>query len=363
MKKILFSFLLIAVLLLAVIPAAQAQASLRVAVIGDSLSHEYRCKPRGNETSFNWVEIVQRVRGVNFGTGLPCYSLVFAQSGATVQQQMNGQVTGAINAFNSNAADHVIVWLGSNDVLAGTSVSVLMTTYGAQLDRLLTVYTPENILVVGLPQNDCGSNNANINAFNSQLQALAANRGVSYGDISQFCVLLNSYQVNSSTYNYGGVNVDRWAWCHINCLRLPNDGHPGTIAQALFANAVMVDFLVVDPVSEAEVLALMGIGSSPTHTPTVTRTPTATNTPAPTATPTLHILDCGAGKHWIPVDAQRVECVPNSARQVKPRVYGFQVMGASVNFGIPRCEGKPCKKEYSDKINPCPSRFTCPFVP
>lgn len=364
---------IVASLLLVAMPA-QAQAAPKVAVIGDSLSHEYRCKPRGNATSFNWVEILERIGNVDFGTGSPCYSNVFANSGSTIQQQMNGQVTSAINAFNAGNADHVIILLGSNDILGGVSVSTLITTYSAQIDRLLTVYEPQNILASGLPQNDCGSNNANINSFNVQLQSLALSKGIVYGDISQFCILLNSYQVNPSTYNYGGQTVDRWAWCHINCLRLPNDGHPGTIAQAILANAVMASFVGASPVSEAEVLALMGIGSSSTSTstltPTVTRTPTVTNTPMPTFTPTPHILDCGTGKHWIPLDAQRVECVPNSAIVNKPKALSVHGVQSFAGFGFPRCDDRPCKPkpEYTDKTwvsKKCPKYggLACPFVP
>lgn len=68
----------------------------------------------------------------------------------------------------------------------------------------------------------------------------------------------------------------------------------------------------------------MGIGASPTHTPsntpsptatrTPTATPTATNTPTATFTPAPFVLDCGAGWHWVtmtPDDVQRVLCVPN----------------------------------------------------
>lgn len=289
--KRFFILLASVVLLLVSFMTVQAQTPLGVAVLGDSLSHEYRCKPRGNETSFNWVEILKDRRAVNFGSGSVCFAYVYANSGSTIQQQMNGQVTSAINAFNAGNTNRVISWLGANDLLGGVSVSTLITTYTTQLDRLLTVYKPQNILIVGVPQNDCNSNDANINNFNSQLATLATSRGVVYGDIGNFCELLGTYQVNSSTYNYGGQVVNRWNWCHINCLRIP-DGHPGTIAQALFANSVMIEFLGASPVSEAEVYALMGIGSSPTSTPsltatsTMTRTPTSTPTITATATPT-----------------------------------------------------------------------------
>lgn len=331
MKKILY--LLIVVILIwmtRLTPFVRAQASTGVAVIGDSLSHEYQCVGRGGATAFNWVEILKMLRGVNFGSGSPCYSYVYAHSGATVWNAMNGQVTSAINAFNSGDVSKVIVMLGPNDVQQGKTVSSTIATYTTQLDRLLTVFAPADILVVSVPQNDCTANqNATITELNTQLQALAQSRGVPFGSFAvDFCNLLATYQVSGSTYNYGGSIVQRWSWCPIYCLRLAynsiQDGHPTTIAQAIIANSIIAPFLGLAPVSEAEVYALMGIGSLPTSTPTLTptptntptQTPTATVTPTPTvtATPTPFILDCGIGWHWvtlIPFDPQRVECVPN----------------------------------------------------
>lgn len=308
--KIATFFLLIASLFL-----IAAQAPDGVAVIGDSLSHEYRCVPRGTSTAYNWVEILRAKRGVNFGTGANCPSYVYAQSGAIITQQMAGQVTSALNSYNAGNTSRVIVWLGGNDLNGGGNPTTLIGAYTVQLDRLLTLYEPQDILLIGVPQNDCSSNNANVNSFNTQLQSLAANRGVVYASPSEYCALLATYQINSSTYNYGGIHIDRWGYCAIYCLRLakPNgqpDGHPGTVAQALAANALVSDFLGVEPVTESEVLAMMGLGSSPTNTPA----PAASATATPSHTPTPHILDCGAGKHWVtlePFDPQRVGCVQN----------------------------------------------------
>ena len=288
---------LLVIALLFIIPFPVKAQSISIAVIGDSLSHEYRAVPRGNSTSYNWVEILGRIRGVNFGTLTNNnYAYDYAWSGNTVSGQMAGMVTKAL----SDSTNRVIILLGYNDIAGGANVTSTINTYSLQVDRLLTKYASGDILAVSIPQADCGDNNANINSFNSQLQALATNKGIHFA--GSLCPLLNAYAINANEYNYGGQIVNRWSWCHVNCLKLPNDGHPGTIAQAMIANTV-TSFLGVSNVTEAEVLALMGIGSVPTSTPT------RTATPAPTFTPTPIILSCPVGYHWIGIDARSVQCV------------------------------------------------------
>lgn len=292
-----------------------------VVVIGDSLSHEYRCVPRGNSTSYNWVEILSQKRAVNFGTlNGNCYEFDFAWSGNTITNNLATMVGWALEEFDAGNTSKVVILLGYNDIAGGANVTTLINTYSAQVDRLLTRYAPQNVLAAGIPWEDCGVQNATITNFNAQLATLAANKGIQFEPWTDYCTLLASYaggNANASTYNYGGQSVARYNWCHVNCLRLPNDGHPGTISQAVIANAMMANFLGVTPVSEAEVLAMMGIGSSPTntpsHTPTVTptrtptRTPTITNTPLPTATPTPFLFTC-----TFPQVAQAVQINPQT---------------------------------------------------
>ena len=317
MRKII-PILLVLILLSHNIAAAQSTSG--VAVIGDSLSHEYRCVPRGNSTSYNWVELLAQKRAVNFGAlSGNCYELDHAWSGNTITNNLSSMVTWSIDDYNAGKAGKVVSMLGYNDLAGGASVASLISIYSTQIDRLKTVYPAQSILIIDVPQDDCASANSNIINFNSQLASLAANKGVQFASWSAYCTLLNSYAVNSSTYNYGGQTVNRLSWCFINCLRLPNDGHPGNIAQAIMVNSMIAPFLGVVPLTEAEVLAMMGIGSSPTNTPTrtptitPTRTPTATatitRTPTITATPTPIILSCPVNYHWVAIDAQSVRCV------------------------------------------------------
>lgn len=312
MKKLL-AVLLILALSISVIHA-QAQASGGVAVIGDSLSHEYRCVPRGSSTAFNWVEILAQKRGVNFGAlSGNCYEFDHAWSGNTITYQMSQMVTWALEDFDLGA-DRVVILLGYNDVSQGTNIATLINTYGTQVDRLKTRYAAQNILAVAIPQEDCGSNNANVTNFNNQLASLAVSKGIQFSPWTDYCLLLGTYS-SGTNYNFGGQTIQRYTWCNTTCLRIP-DGHPGTISQSVIANALIADFLGVTPVTEAEVLAMMGIGSAPTatpsRTPTVTRTPTITNTPLPTATPTPIILTCPLGMHWeslVPPEPRSVKCV------------------------------------------------------
>ncbi len=319
MKKKITIAVLILALLLPVHVAAQTPVG--VAVIGDSISHEYRCVQRGNSTTFNWVEIAERLRGVNFGfkTG-NCYEYDHAWSGNTITYNMASMV--GYTLADPSEVEKVVIWLGYNDIAGGASVSSLIATYTAQLDRLLTRFEPQNILLVAVPQADCGDNNASITNFNSQLQALATSKGTAFAPYSNYCNLLNSYASGQNAYNYGGQNVNRWSWCYVSCIRIP-DGHPGNIAQAIFLNSLLASFLEMEPVTEAEVLAMMGIGSAATNTPsktptaTLTRTPrataTITHTPTITSTPSpIFVMPCPNGYHiGEVVSSTTVRCDPD----------------------------------------------------
>lgn len=323
---------LLTILLLLAYTTVRAQAAPVVAVIGDSLSHEYRCINRGSATAFNWVESLARIRGVSFGAinASNCYAFDYAYQGYTVVGQMSGMVTSTINAFNAGNINRVIILLGSNDISNGTSPATIEATYSTQAQRLITAGIPAaDILIMSVPQQDCASSSwsANITDLNTRLSNIATTKGTAFAPYSAYCSLLNTYNggnPNTGTYNYGGVSISRWgAGCNTTCLKIP-DGHPGTVALAIMANAMVAPWLGIAPMTEAEVLALMGIGASPTHTPsntpsptatrTPTATPTATNTPTATFTPAPFVLDCGAGWHWVtmtPDDVQRVLCVPN----------------------------------------------------
>lgn len=300
MKKILKLCTAIFILLACTSSPALAQtAPTGVVVIGDSLSHEYRCVPRGNSTSFNWVEILAQKRNVNFGAlNGNCYAYDFAWSGNTITYQMANMVTWALEEYDAGNTSKVIILLGYLDISNGESVTTLINTYSAQVERLLTRYAASNILAAAVPWEDCGVQNSTITNFNAQLQTLVTNKGLAFAPWTNYCTLLASYaggNPNASTYNYGGQSVSRYNWrpgCYAPCLRLPNDGHPGTIGQAVIANALMASFLGVLPVTEAEVLAMMGIGSSATSTPTRTPTVTPTRTPTITATPTSFLFTC-----------------------------------------------------------------------
>lgn len=319
MQKIILVALLVAGLVFS--PALAQTEPTGVAVIGDSVSHEYRCVPRGNSTSFNWVEILARKRAVNFGAlNGNCYEYDFAWSGNTITYNMASMVTWALEEYDAGSTSKVIIMLGYNDISAGGNSFALYNTYGTQVDRLLTRYASENILVAGVPWGDCASQEAAVTNFNSQLSSLAASKGIVYAPWTDYCALLASYaggNASANSYNYGGQSVARYNWCHVNCLRLPNDGHPGTISQAVIANAMIADFLGVSPVTDAEVLSMMGIGSAstptrtPTRTPTVVVPPTITRTATATFTPTPIFFSCPVGMHWIAVDARTIECESN----------------------------------------------------
>src|SRR5947209_4962250 len=59
--------LLGALVLLAVSSPARAEVSVGIGVLGDSYSDEYQFYPPDRPTARNWVEILARARGLNFG--------------------------------------------------------------------------------------------------------------------------------------------------------------------------------------------------------------------------------------------------------------------------------------------------------
>jgi hypothetical protein len=281
-----------------------------VAVIGDSFSQEYRCVGRGNSTSYNWVETVRAKRGIDFGPGTTCFDYVRAQNGEKIMLHLATQMNMVINDYNNNRIGKVILFIGFNDFYntsPNPAVEELTTTYQTELDRLLaTGITPANVLVVEVPQENWSSNAAQINEFNANLQSMASARGVQFVSFTAYNNLLNSYSAGNGNYSFGGQTITS-PWCNTyTCIRLA-DGHPGTVMNGIVANALMVNFLGVSPLTEAEILSMAGVGavtSTPssavtvtrTRTPTrtltsvltttVTRTSTATRTPTRTFTPT-----------------------------------------------------------------------------
>ena len=96
-----------------------------VSIMGDSGSQEYRCNPnggtngiRGDATSFNWSEVLERVRGVDFGplTANNCQPYNHAWSGETVMVNMTSRTTEVLEDYSEGSISKVIIMMGHNDL-------------------------------------------------------------------------------------------------------------------------------------------------------------------------------------------------------------------------------------------------------
>ena len=111
------------------IPAYNGTPSTTVGigVMGDSMSDEYRADDaRGGiygPVTLNWVEVLVRDRGLNFGTwgtwGEPRrvgYEYNWARSGATCESLIqSGQHTGLAKQVAEGKVSIAMLWIGNND--------------------------------------------------------------------------------------------------------------------------------------------------------------------------------------------------------------------------------------------------------
>jgi hypothetical protein len=121
------------VLLLAVPGAARGEIPLGIGVLGDSYSDEYQFYPPDRAQARNWVEILAKARGLNFGTfshasqGEPRnqgFAYNWARSDAETADVISaGQHTGLAEQVGRGEVDVVIIFTGGNDFIHALSAS------------------------------------------------------------------------------------------------------------------------------------------------------------------------------------------------------------------------------------------------
>ena len=320
-KKVFISILFIA---LVAVPFTEVSAvPTGVAVMGDSGSQEYRCNDmRGDENSYVWSEVLQRVRGVDFGTLTPqeCQPYNQAWSGETIALNMTGQTDDVLDDFNEGKVGRVIIMMGHNDLYesGGTpNPTALLATFRANLDRLINAgFLPSNILVVDVSQENWNSPiTPLVDEYNLGLRRLAYEKGTAFSSWVSFHTESSCrYNTSNNTYNVGGHTITNTYGDEFHNWRV-QDGHLGTMANGLLANALTADFLGIPRMTDAELLALVGAQEIPSNPPpncppaptltplpdfataTFSTPPTATFTRTPTATftPTLSPMPTSTG--------------------------------------------------------------------
>jgi len=295
---------------LVAVPSTEVSAiPTGVGVMGDSGTQPYQCIGRGDETSFTWTEVLAALRGIDFG-GEPCEPYNQAWSGETVALNMESQTSNVLDDFNAGRIGKVIIMLGHNDLYGNPNtpdIPSVLATYRTNLDRLLNAgIAPGNILMIDVSQENWdGPMKAYVDQFNLGLRNLSIEKGTVFTTWAYFHTEVACRSTDGgNSYNVGGQMIVNSFGNEYHNWRVA-DGHLGTLANGLFANALVTDFLGVPRMTDAELLTLVNgavvpsnpppnCSPAPTLTPlpagsaTATGTvfPTATRTPTPVISPT-----------------------------------------------------------------------------
>ncbi len=326
-------FWLIAIILILCVQFVSGQAPLRIGLMGDSQTDEYRANDnRGGSYSaatFNWIEQLVDANRLDAGawgsrseprrTG---YATNWARSSAIASTLLSsGQHTGLAAQVAAGQIDVIFLGIGANDfapyngvyqsiydgTLSGSALQSKINTLIANITTALdtargTTITPAAIATVGdwsttplVLSNPSFPDPAKrqrvsdaIAAVNTGIANLVAARtNVSLIDNRVFQQELFAQVVNG-VLPVGGVNIDLLA-----CSNDPHAGilgdciHGGTVLEGLIANFYLA---VIDPNAEPlstnTILAAAGLYTPPQPTATPTNIPTITQTPQPTFTPT-----------------------------------------------------------------------------
>ncbi|HNQ94767.1 MAG TPA: hypothetical protein PKK96_13070 [Anaerolineales bacterium] len=308
LKKILIFFLVFTLVMVSK-PSTASAIPTGVGVIGDSATQPYQCINRGGPTAYTWTEILEVVRGVNFG-GMPCQPYNNAWSGETVRLNMTSQTDNILDDFNNGNIGRVISMIGSNDVyVVGSTpdISALLATYESNIQRMINAgILPENILIVDISQDNWNEpTRTYVNQYNAGLLDIATEKGTAFASWTGYHSGLACRSLdNGQSYNFGGQMI-AYTWGNeYHNIRVA-DGHLGTMANGVLANAIAVNFLGIPPLTDAELLSIVNgtvipgnpppacanqptATAGPSPTATLTRTPTATGlfSPTPSRTPT-----------------------------------------------------------------------------
>lgn len=328
MAQFLKRLWLMVIALVLCVQLVSAQTVLRIGILGDSNSDEYRANDnRGGSyaaTTLSWVELLQAHRGVDVGTWgsrseprRVGYANNWARSGATAGTMISsGQHTGLAAQIAANQINIAIIYIGQNDfhtwnntyqpvyngTLSGAAlqskINGIIASITTAVDTLLAAGSVDIYLfsfgdpsgVVNWASFPDASKRALVtNAtlqVNSGLNALAVSRGITIVDLFVFPTTL-PYNGSGTALVVGGETITFTQGNEPHNFRLGDSvGHPGTVVNGLIANYLISQGLPLTPFSSTELLVNAGIGVAPTVTATPTATFTATFTPTPTNTDT-----------------------------------------------------------------------------
>lgn len=294
------------------VPTAVSTPSLTagIGVLGDSTSDEYRADDaRGGaygETTLNWVELLVKDRGLNFGqwgvweeprrTG---YEYNWARTGATIDSMItSGQVAGLAQQVAEGKVSYVFIWIGNNDFhlkngpyeeiyngkLSDAELQKRIDKLAANIE-----YTMDTILQAGhvkmaivtiadqgvAPQAKLLFPNAQkrqrvteaVNKLNARIHELADERGVLVLDSNAVGKVLFSHVNWEGKMTVGDQKVTVLTkGDEPHHLQLSdNIGHAGTVLSGIIANSLFIEpfddtfGLHIQPLTDEEILQNAGL--------------------------------------------------------------------------------------------------------
>jgi len=337
-RKVLFLLLFLSLI---AIPFANVSAvPSGIGVLGDSGTQPYQCIGRGDETSFTWTEVLAALRGIDFG-GEPCEPYNQAWSGETVALNMASQVGDVLDDFSSGNIGRVIIMLGHNDLYGNPNtpdVNAVLATYRTNLERLINAgIAPGNILIIDVSQENWdGPLRALVDQFNLGLRNLSIEKGTVFASWSAFHTESACRSTNDGrSYNIGGQIINNSFGDEYHNFRVA-DGHLGTLANGLFANALVTDFLGIPRMSDAELLSLVNGVVIPSNPPpncppasTLTPLPAGSSTTTPPSSPTGTLFPTGT---FTPTWALVRNATPSFSRMASRR---SRTRFSILNSGMP----------------------------
>lgn len=253
---------------------ATAVSAPGVGVVGDSSSEPYQLADRGGPDSFAWTEIARDLRGVNFGSHDEC---IAANSGQTTAF-INSQVAELTPLIQSGEIGTAIIWIGANDLSPMCDAEYTRNNYMALRNTMLfrlesgitglmnAGLTPEDIYMV--TQGDRGDSQPCSNAeqlsdlvdeVNEGVYDMANEHGNNVIDFTVVFGELSSYIINAA----GDIQIDGHIVYNQECDE-PDcfsviDGHPNTVANGIAMNALFVDALGVERLTDNEIVDIAGL--------------------------------------------------------------------------------------------------------
>jgi phospholipase/lecithinase/hemolysin len=271
-----------------------------VGVLGDSYSDEYQFYPPDRSTAQNWVEILARARGLNFGRysvesrgepGNQGYEFNWSRSDATTTDLIkSGQHTGLAEQVARGEVSVVVIFIGGNDFIdalqsrdAATLVQPVLTQALANLriavDTILQASPRVHVLLATLPTilelpefaeplhhgrlspSLAASYTAAIERYNREVRTLAlGNPHVALLDVALLARL--APRPDRDHVRICGRTLDRaQPKNHPDYVFLGDARHVGTFAQAVMANLVIHTLNArfdarIEPLGAAEILDL-----------------------------------------------------------------------------------------------------------